>query len=244
VFDTVLRRARVVEALLKARLEVDVAGLVAGARARLESRLPLEPTPVPGDLADKRGPLGWGRVRTQVWQTPKLRKIALSHVDVKPMVEGFALAIIPHPRLDAPVFGADLMALPTRVSVNADVYGPRDGTAKDRVRDILQPLGESFVRLGTGAGPAWAQPISSGVGLHAKVSPRVVDDAFAALTAALARYLDVVDAAPSKPGGDALAAASGRDFFAAFHENGPRRGPVGKLFGADWAERYSHLFFE
>lgn len=244
MFDTVLRRARVVEALLKARLEVDVAGLVAGARARLESRLPLEPTPVPGDLADKRGPLGWGRVRTQVWQTPKLRKIALSHVDVKPMVEGFALAIIPHPRLDAPVFGADFMALPTRVSVNADVYGPRDGTAKDRVRDILQPLGESFVRLGTGAGPAWAQPIASGVGLHAKVSPRVVDDAFAALTAALARYLDVVDAAPTKPNGDALAAASGRDFFAAFHENGPRRGPVGKLFGADWAERYSHLFFE
>jgi hypothetical protein len=152
-----------------------------------------------------------------------------------PVIDGFALVVLPLPRLEAPVFACDLMALPTRVSVNADVYGPKELT-----RDVLQPLGESFVRLGAGAGPAWATTIASGVGLHARVSPRSVDDAFGALTAALARYLDAVQPTVDGPQG----AAAQRDFFQAFHEHGPRKGPLGRIFGEAWAERYSRLIFE
>jgi hypothetical protein len=235
VVDEVMHKVRVLEELIKARLEVDVAGLVAGVRARLSSRLTLSPIPVAADLGDRQGPLGWGFVRTTAWEAQGFRKIVLSQVSMRPVIEGFALVAIPHARLGAPVFAADLMALPTRVSVNADVYG-----TPELARDVLAPLGESFVRLGAGAGPAWAAPIASGVGLHAKASPRMVDDAFGALTAALARYLDVVAGAAEKPGGPEMQ----KQFFQLFHEHGPRKGPLGRIMGVAWAERYSRLIFE
>ncbi len=231
-----MRQVRVFEELIKARLEVDMAGLVAGVRARLESRLSLQPIPVAADLADREGPLGFGRVRTSTWEAPGFRKIALSQVSMRPLIEGFALVALPLPRLQAPIFACDLMALPTRVSINVDVYGEPASA-----RALLEPLGESFARLGAGRGPEWATRLASGVGLHAKVSPRAVDDAFAALTAALARYLEVVSAAQES------ATGSGdlqRDFFKVFHEHGPRKGPLGRILGANWAERYSRLIFE
>jgi hypothetical protein len=240
VVAEVMRQVRVLEELVKARLEVDVPGIVAGVRARLESRLALKPIPVDKDLADKQGPLGWGRVHTTVWEAPGIRKIALSQVQVRPMIEGLALVVLPSTKRNAPIFACDLMALPTRVSVNADLYG----SDRPSLRSVLEPLGESFVRLGTGGGPSWAQPISSGVGLHAKVSPRAVDDAFAAITAALARTLESVTSAASSAASDREAVEAQRRFFQLFHEHGPRTGPLGRIFGASWAERYSRLIFE
>jgi hypothetical protein len=228
----------VLEELVKARLEVDVTGLLAGMRARLESRMPLEPLPVPADLSDRQGPFGWGRVRTFAFKSPGFRKVALTHVSMWPVIEGFALVLLPEERRRAPVFACDLMALPTRLSVNADVYGMPE--ERGELQAILQPLGESFVRLGTSAGPAWSTPISSGVGLHAKASPRMVDDAFASLTSALGRYIDVAQSAAEGPGGAELQ----KRFFQLFHDNGPRNGPLGRVFGSEWAERYSRLIFE
>ena len=234
-----MRRARVLEALLKARLEVDMPGLVAGIRARLTSRLQLQPIPVEPDLAERAGPLGWGRVQTWAWSTTRLRKVVLSHVSMRPMIEGFALVLSPVPGFAAPVFAADLMALPTRVSVNADQYGTRH----PRFQTGLRSLGESFVRLETSGGPAWAAELASGVGLHARLSPRMVDDGFAALSAALGVYIDTLDLT-EEPQQPAEAPSDHREFFQLFHEHGPRRGPLGRLFGAEWTERYSRLVFE
>jgi Ferredoxin-dependent bilin reductase len=238
VVEEVMRRFRVVEELVKARLEVDVAGVVSGVRARLESRLQLKPIPVAADLGDREGPLGWGRIRTTAWEAGGYRKIVLSHVSLRPVIEGFALVLLPQPKLAAPVFACDLMALPTRVSVNADVYGSEP--LGPITAQVLAPLVESFARLGSRPGPEWAAGIAAGGGLHAKVSPRVVDDAFAAVTASLARYLEITASAVEGPGG----AEAQRAFFSAFHEHGPRRGMLGRLFGADWADRYSRLIFE
>src|SRR5689334_16805461 len=84
------QRAQALEEDLKARREVEVEGMVAGVRARLEQRLPLTPLPVDGDLADKAGPLGVGRVRTLAWKSDKLRKIVLSHIAMPPIIEGLA----------------------------------------------------------------------------------------------------------------------------------------------------------
>jgi|GEM_PF-3342806 len=235
-----MRRARVVEALLKARLEVDLPGLVAGVRARLTSRLQLQAIPVEADLADRAGPLGWGRVQTWAWSAPRLRKVVLSHVSMRPIIEGFALVLSPESGYAAPVFAADLMALPTRVSANADQYGVRHAPFQASLRG----LGESFVRLETSGGPAWGADLASGVGLHTKLSPRMTEGAFAALSAALGSYLDTLDGLSTHsttPEADELAR---QKFFQLFHEHGPRRGPLGRLFGAAWAERYSHLVFE
>jgi Ferredoxin-dependent bilin reductase len=234
--EQVVRQLRVLEELVKARLEVDVPGMVAGVKARLESRLHLTSIPIDADIANKPGPFGLGSVRTWAWQSAEARKIVLSHIGLRPIIEGFALVIHPQKRA-APIFGADLMALPTRLSVNADVYGVRE-----RTTGVLESLGESFGRLRSHAGPEWAQPISSGVGLHAKPSPRLVDESFAALTASIGRYLDILTAAPEDS--SEASVASQREFFRAFHVNGPRRGPLGRLFGAAWAERYSRLIFE
>jgi hypothetical protein len=68
----------------------------------------------------------------------------------------------------------------------------------------------------------------------------VVDDAFGALGAAVARALDAIEGAAAGPGGAETQAA----FFGAFHEHGPRRGALGRLMGPAWAERYSRLVFE
>ncbi len=234
--DSLVRQLRVLEELVKARLEVDVPGMVAGVKARVESRLHLTALPIDADLANKPGPFGLGSVRTWAWESPEARKVVLSHIGLRPVIEGFALVVHPSRRA-APILGADLMALPTRLSVNADVYGARALTA-----GVLEPLAENFGRLRSSDGPAWAREIASGAGLHARPSPRLVDDAFAALTGAVGRYLDVLTAA--KEGTSDGNVPSQREFFSAFHEYGPRKGPLGHLFGAAWAERYSRLIFE
>ena len=51
-----VRRMRQLEELVKARLEVDVPGLLAGVRARVESRLHLKALPIDADLANKPAP--------------------------------------------------------------------------------------------------------------------------------------------------------------------------------------------
>lgn len=234
LFSQVKHRAQALEEDLKARREVEVEGMVAGIRARLEQRLPLSPLPVDGDLLDKRGPLGIGRVRSYAWQADRLRKIVLSHIALPPVIEGLALTVIPVQDLDFPIFAADLMALPTRISVNADVYG-----ADWQTRKALDPLRPTFRRLGSGPGPLWAARLGSGKGLHAKLSPRQVEEGFAALTQALGTYLDELADAP--PGRSTTPQAQ---FFQAFHNNGPRKGPLGHIMGQTWAERYSRLVFE
>jgi hypothetical protein len=237
MFERVMRQARVAEELLKARLEVDMAGLVAGMRARLEAALPLESLPLEGDLADRQGPIGWGRVRTFAWQAPKLRKIVLSHVSFPPMIDGFAVVLLPNPILRCPIFAADLMALPTRISVNADWYGMREVGASS---DSLAPLQENFARLRNRPGPSWAAPIASGEGLHGKISLRLVEDAFGAVTTALGCALEMTQKAPEGTSNDGLQS----QFFQLFHDHGPRKGPLGYLLGQAWAERYSRLIFQ
>jgi hypothetical protein len=238
IFHQATQRAQRLEELWKARLEVDVPGLVAGVRARLEAGLQLEPVPIADDLAVREGPLGWGAVRTSVWQAPKVRKLVLSSVSLWPVIEGFALVALPETRLRAPVFACDLMALPNRVSVNADMYGARElGTLP---LESLSPLRETFERLGSGASPSWTVGLASGVGLHAKVSLRLSGEAFAALSTTLGRALEVLKGAAEGPGG----AETQQGFFTAFHAHGPRKGALGLLLGAAWAERYSRLVFE
>jgi hypothetical protein len=244
MLENVMRQLRVFEELVRARMQVDVAGMVAGVRARLESRLALEALPVDADLSDKRGPAGWGRIVTTAWQAPGYRKIVLSHIDMPPVIDGLAIVVLPLPKKAAPVFAADLMALPTRVSVNADLYVAP--SLHEMARQALEPLGESFARLESGGGPSWAQALASGRGLHAKLTPRAVDDAFAGLNAALGRALDVITIAPEETevGGSGSGAETQRLFFEAFHAHGPRKGPLGTIFGSTWAERYSRLIFE
>lgn len=228
------RRARTLEEDLKARREVDVAGMVAGLRARLLDQLPLTALPLDADLQEKAGPLGLGSVRTEAWQCDRLRKVVLSHIRLPPMIEGVALTLIPSTELDFPCFAADLMALPWRLSVNADVYGREWQT-----RDVLRGVSTTFFRLGSGSGPLWAAKLASGQGLHAKLRPRQVEEGFAALSQGLGAFLTALADAPPGRSGE-----SQEQFFYTFHQNGPRKGMLRRLFGEAWAERYSRLVFE
>lgn len=223
---------------MRVRYLVDVAGMIAGVRERLSSREELRPLSIDGDLADGRGRLGVGEVRTAAWETDRLRKIVLSEVRLWPVIEGFALTLLPRQSVAAPVFGADFMLLPARLSANAEVYGARERTA-----GVLSPLRETFDRLDRRAGPAWTAGVASGEGLRAKVSPRLVGEASAALTGALGAYLDAVSAAPTGAP-SAGPTADQATFFRLFHAHGPRHGPLRFVFGDAWAERYSRLVFE
>ncbi|HWE26441.1 MAG TPA: hypothetical protein VHB97_00485, partial [Polyangia bacterium] len=89
--ESVVRQLRVLEELVKARLEVDVPGMVHGVRARVESRLHVKALPIEADLANKPGPLGFGAVHTWAWESPEARKVVLSHIGLRPLIEGFAL---------------------------------------------------------------------------------------------------------------------------------------------------------
>ncbi len=236
--DEGLRQARLVEELWKARLEVDVPGLAAGTRARIESALTLTPLPVDASLASPEGPLGWGSVKTEVYSAPKFRKIVLTTVSQRPAIEGFAVVLFPEPELAAPVFACDYMGLPTRIAVNVDAYGVRE--LGNMPLDLLSPLRESFGRLGSTSGPPWSLGLASGIGLHAKVAPRLGNDAYAALLAALGRAIETLSQAKVGPGGR----ESQEAFFRAFHAHGPRKGPLRYLYGSAFAERYSRLVFE
>lgn len=229
------RRVRTLEEDVRARREVDVAGMVAGLRARLSEQLELEDLPIDGDLAERRAPMGLGQITTHAFRSESLRKIVLSHIALPGLLEGLALTMWPSLELDTPGFAADLMALPWRVSVHADVYG-RDWQTKD----AFQSLRTTFMRLGTEPGPAWAARLCSGHGLHVKLRPRQVEEGFAALTQALASYLTALATAP--PG---RSESAQQQVFQAMHANGPRqRAPLRRLFGEEWAERYSRLLFE
>ncbi len=245
VFDTVrsrlddgMRNVRRLEELWKARLEVDVPGLASGVRARLESALQLTAVPVDAELAAPDGPLGWGAIRTEVYAAPRYRKIVFSSIAQRPVLEGFAVVLLPDPELAAPIFACDFMGLPTHITVNADAYGTRE--LGRMPLDLLAPLRETFGRLGSTSGPPWSLGLASGVGLHARVSPRLGNDAFAAISAAVGRAIEVLGRAEPGPGGR----ESQEAFFRAFHAHGPRRGALRYLYGPAFAERYSRLVFE
>lgn len=228
-------RARTLEEDLRARREVDVEGMVAGLRARLLEQLTLEALPIDADLSERKAKWGFGSVRNEAWRGERLRKVVLSHIAVPGVLEGLALTLLPTVELDTPSFAADLMALPWRISVNADVYG-RDW----QTREALKAMRSTFFRLGSGTGPSWAAKLGSTHGLHAKLRPRQVEEGFAALSQGLGAYLGELAEAP--PG---RSQTSQEQFFWAFHQNGPRtRAPLRKLFGEDWVERYSRLLFE
>ena len=236
-FEEASHRARTIEEDLKARREVDIAGMVNGLRARLGEQLELEELPIDGDLRNHSLPLGVSSVSTWAYRSKKVRKIVLSHVVVSPSllpaVEGLALTIFPEYEWDVPSFLCDLMALPWWVSVNAEVYGREWQT-----QNVLTPLRSAFLRLGSESGPLWCAKQASGDGLHAKLRPRQVEEGFAALTQALSQYVQVFNDPPpgrSKSDQEAL--------FAAFHQNGPRL-RMRRPFGDAWAERYSRLLFE
>ena len=217
------------------RREVDVPGLVAGVRARLAGRLELSPHSLPGDLTHLRGRLGLGDLQATAWSSPELRKCVLVEVKAWPIIEGMALTLIPDPCRQAPVLAADFMVLPTRMSANLEVYGPRELT-----RGVLAPARSTFARLGWRPGPPWAAPVTSGEGLHARVSLRHVDELFGAFTGALGTYLDHLGAAPI--GVDQTAAQS--RVFSLFHTHGPRARALGRMVGEVPAERLSRLLFE
>ena len=229
---------------MRARYLIDVAGMMAGVRERLLSRVALSPLAIDADLAEGRGRFGLGQVRTVAFESERLRKVVLSEVRLWPMIEGFAITILPRPSVAAPVFGGDFMLLPARLSVNAEVYGTRpSAVGGGGTAGMLAPLGESFARLDPRPAPPWSTGIASGEGLHARVSPRLAGEASAALTGALGAYLDALAAAGQSdpPDGREREQAT---FFRLLHSHGPRQGPLRWMFGEAWAERYSRLVFE
>ncbi len=237
LFERVGRQIRVYEELIDARLQVDMPGIVHGVRARLESQLRLTPTVIEHELAERRGPLGWGRVTTAVWRAPGMRKISLSAVDMRPVVEGLALVILPDLDKAAPIFACDLMALPTRLSIHLDLYG--GAQIRPLLDGGLASLDESFARLGGHKATTWSAHLQSGHGLHARVSLRAIDDCCTALNAGLSRAVEIINSSPAGDG-----SVWQKRFFETFHAHGPRTGPLGRMFGGAFAERYSRLLFE
>lgn len=238
-YNAPMRLPPAIERLLtevKARYEVEPAGMAAGVRARLESRLALRPLAIDADLEQARGRLHLTHARTLAFSAPRLRKVVWTEVGLFPIVEGFALTLLPEHGVRAPIFAGDFMLLPSAVSVGAEVYGPRELTAP-----VFASTSDAFAKLGARPVPAWADTIASGRGLRARVSPRIVGEAYGALTSALGVYLDALAAAPE---GDAAEGAREQaEVFRALHEHGPRR-RMRWLFGEAWAERYSRLAFE
>ena len=98
-WDEASHRARTVEEDLKARREVDIAGMVNGLRARLGEKLELEELPIDADLRSHALPLGVAKVSTWAYRSQQVRKIVLSHVMVAcgscPLNVGCALACCP-----------------------------------------------------------------------------------------------------------------------------------------------------
>jgi hypothetical protein len=223
-------------ARLQAGQNVSVEHLADSLREHLARRLhDLQPIEVDADLREGRGRFGVGFVQTQLFRAPgaRLRKAVLTQISVRPLMEGFALVLQPDLGVDHPTFAADFILLPARLSVNAEAYG-----LSWQGRRALSPAWERFAALGAGPGPQWAVHLSTPQGLHAKLHPERAQEALDVLVLGLHAYLDALESAPSG------SSKEGQDqFFRAFHANGPRTGPLRRVMGDAWAERYSRAVF-
>ncbi|WP_017653315.1 phycoerythrobilin:ferredoxin oxidoreductase [Fortiea contorta] len=224
--------------------------------ALLQTRLQLQPYPIPAGFESKQATVGKGKHQEEVlttsygYQSPKLRQIRAAHVQGGKSLQVLNFVIFPHLNYDLPFFGADLVTLPGGHLIALDMQPLfRDNSEYQQkyTQPILPIFQEYQQHLPWGGDfPAEAQPFFSPAFLWTRPqeTEAVETHVFAAFKAYLQAYLDFVSQAEpvTDPHRQAEIEQAQLRYLRYRAEKDPARGMFTRFYGAEWTEEYIHGF--
>ena len=224
--------------------------------ATLESRLDLEPYPIPSGFERKEGVMGKGKKQEPVlttsygFKSDKLRQIRAAHVQGGNSLQVLNFVIFPDLNYDLPFFGADLVTLPGGhlIAIDMQPLFSQNEAYQAKYSQPIMPMFHSYQKDLPWGGdfPEEAKQYFSPAFLWTRPSQtEVVENrVFAAFCDYLNAYIDFVEQAQEVKDRQQLSAIfqaqkSYSDYRA---EKDPARGMLTRLYGSEWTEEYIHGF--
>ena len=222
----------------------------------LQSKLNLEPYPIPEGFERKEGIMGKGKKQEPVlttsyaFQSDKLRQIRAAHVQGGGSLQVLNFVIFPKLNYDIPFFGADLVTLPGGHLIAIDMQ-PLFSQDKDYQAKYSEPIMAMFHKYQKdlpwgGDFPKEAQQYFSPAFLWTRPTETetVENKVFKAFNDYLDAYIGFVEKAEEVTDPQQLdkifqAQKSYADYRA---EKDPARGMLTRLYGSEWTEEYIHGF--
>ncbi len=224
--------------------------------ATLESRLDLQPYPIPEGFERKSAITGKGQHQEEVvttsygFQSQKLRQIRAAHVQGGKSLQVLNFVIFPRLEYNLPFFGADLVTLPGGHLIALDMQPLfRDDPAyQAQYSEPVLPLFHHYQKFLEWGGdfPEEAQPFFSPAFLwtRPKETEQVETHVFGAFKDYLNAYLNFVDQAKPIQSPEALheVQAAQLRYLRYRAEKDPARGMFRRFYGEEWTEEYIHGF--
>lgn len=224
--------------------------------ATLQSRLDLEPYPIPDGFQQKAGVMGKGKKQEPVlttsygFKSPKLRQIRAAHVQGGSSLQVLNFVIFPELNYDLPFFGADLVTLPGGhlIAIDMQPLFAQNEAYQAKYSDPILPMFHAYQQDLPWGGdfPEEAKQYFSPAFLWTRPSETAVveDRVFAAFGDYLNAYINFVEQAEEVKEPERLAAiVVSQTSYANYRaEKDPARGMLTRLYGSEWTEEYIHGF--
>jgi len=224
--------------------------------ATLQTKLDLEPYPIPAGFERKEGVMGKGKRQEPVlttshgFKSPKLRQIRAAHVQGGNSLQVLNFVIFPEIDYDLPFFGADLVTLPGGHLIAIDMqplFSQNEAYQAKYSKPIMSMFDEYQKDLPWGGDfPAEAQQYFSPAFLWTRPSETEVVEkkVFAAFSDYLDAYINFVGQAEKITDRQQLSAIlQAQKSYANYRaEKDPARGMLTRLYGEEWTEEYIHGF--
>lgn len=224
--------------------------------ATLQTKLDLEPYPIPAGFERKEGVMGKGKRQEPVlttshgFKSPKLRQIRAAHVQGGNSLQVLNFVIFPEIDYDLPFFGADLVTLPGGHLIAIDMqplFSKNEAYQAKYSKPIMSMFDEYQKDLPWGGDfPAEAQQYFSPAFLWTRPSETEVVEkkVFAAFSDYLDAYINFVGQAEKITDRQQLSAIlQAQKSYANYRaEKDPARGMLTRLYGEEWTEEYIHGF--
>jgi len=224
--------------------------------ATLQTKLDLEPYPIPAGFERKEGVMGKGKRQEPVlttshgFKSPKLRQIRAAHVQGGNSLQVLNFVIFPELNYDLPFFGADLVTLPGGHLIAIDMqplFSQNEAYQAKYSKPIMSMFDEYQKDLPWGGDfPEEAQQYFSPAFLWTRPSETEVVEkkVFAAFSDYLDAYINFVGQAEKITDRQQLSAIlQAQKSYANYRaEKDPARGMLTRLYGEEWTEEYIHGF--
>ncbi|WP_019507548.1 phycoerythrobilin:ferredoxin oxidoreductase [Pleurocapsa sp. PCC 7319] len=224
--------------------------------ATLQSKLDLEPYPIPDGFERKEGVMGKGKRQEPVlttshgYKSSKLRQIRAAHVQGGNSLQVLNFVIFPQLNYDLPFFGADLVTLPGGhlIAIDMQPLFSQNESYQAKYSEPIMPMFHAYQQDLPWGGdfPEEAQQYFSPAFLWTRPSETEVvkTKVFAAFRDYLHAYINFVEQAveihdPQQLSAIQQAQKSYADYRA---EKDPARGMLTRLYGSEWTEEYIHGF--
>jgi phycoerythrobilin:ferredoxin oxidoreductase len=222
----------------------------------LQSRLNLQPYPIPQGFDTKSAMVGKGKNQETVvttshaFQTEKLRQIRAAHVQGGKSLQVLNFVIFPHLNYDLPFFGADLVTLPGGHLIALDMQPlfRNDSAYQAKYTEPVLPIFNSYQKDLPWGGdfPEEASSFFSPAFLWTRPQETelVETKVFEAFKDYLRLYLDFVQQAEIIKDSQHLATIEEAQlkYLRYRAEKDPARGMFKRFYGEEWTEEYIHGF--